>query len=448
MSTTPSLIPTHPDQNPKPQAVASADKHIRGIFILLCIISIIELYSASSREVAGSSLGVMGPIVRHLIMLAGGVGIVVYCSKRHYTDFIPFTIVFGIASAVLMIYVMVAGDVINGARRSVRILGIGIYPAEMVKLSAVLVTALVMSLSQDTKRVGITRNGMIACVLIILFYSVLLVKQGLTNTLLLLTISVSMMIIGGVKWKHILAFAGLLLFCGGCLFFYLFATEFHCKWPSEAEIESWQNEKESERSVSDDESGSRLKTWILRFHRFGNERPKWEIEPTGKNRQEILSYMAQAHGGIHGVGPGNSREASRLPLAFSDYIYAIVIEELGLIGGVVVILLYLWLLGRAASITSRCTMMYPAIVVAGLASMIACQALFHIAIVSGVFPVSGQPLPLISKGGTSIFVTCIAFGIMLSISRTATQSGNKKQQINEETQSLPEQLRNENRMQL
>ena len=176
--------------------------------------------------------------------------------------------------------------------------------------------------------------------------------------------------------------------------------------------------------------------------------PKWDIPATGKNRQEILSYMAQAHGGIHGVGPGNSREASRLPLAFSDYIFAIIVEELGLIGGLVVLMLYLWLLGRASGIASHCNRTYPALVVIGMAVMIAFQALFHIAIVTGVFPVSGQPLPLLSKGGTSILVTAIAFGIMLSISRTATRQGGKKQDIRDEIEALPEQFGAENQMQL
>lgn len=158
--------------------------------------------------------------------------------------------------------------------------------------------------------------------------------------------------------------------------------------------------------------------------------------------------MAQANGGIHGVGPGNSREASRLPLAFSDYIYAIIVEELGLIGGIIVLILYLWLLGRAMGIASRCNRTYPALVVIGMAIMIVAQAIFHMAIVTGVGPVSGQPLPLLSKGGTSILVTSIAFGIMLSISRTANRQGGKRQDIRDEIDALPEQLGAENQMQL
>ncbi len=152
--------------------------------------------------------------------------------------------------------------------------------------------------------------------------------------------------------------------------------------------------------------------------------------------------MAQAHGGITGVGIGNSRECSRLPLAFSDYIFSIIIEEIGVIGGVFLLILYLWLLSRAAMIARRCHRVLPALLIIGMASMITFQALFHMAINTGVFPVSGQPLPLISKGGTSILVTSVAFGVMLSVSRTISNITNKKNK--DEGIALPSGLDAEN----
>ena len=144
------------------------------------------------------------------------------------------------------------------------------------------------------------------------------------------------------------------------------------------------------------------------------------------NSQEMFSIMAQAHGGWTGVGIGNSRECSRLPLAFSDYIFSIIVEEIGLIGGIFVIILYLWLLSRAAMIARRCHRVLPALLIIGMAAMITFQALFHMAINTGVFPVSGEPLPLISKGGTSILVTSVAIGVMLSVSRTISNISNPK----------------------
>lgn len=175
------------------------------------------------------------------------------------------------------------------------------------------------------------------------------------------------------------------------------------------------------------------------MERYGNDSiPKWEQKIVAENRQEMYSYMAQANGGIFGVMPGNSRETARLPLAFSDYIFAIVVEDIGLIGGLFLLVIYLSLLGRAGTIAARCDRAFPAMLVMGMAVMIVFQALFHMAITTGVFPVSGQPLPMISQGGTSMLVTSLAFGIMLSISRYASMAGRKKAQ--KAPQDLPEAL--------
>lgn len=432
----------------KPKALARGDKHIWGIIIALCIVSIVELYSASSREVAASAMGVMGPILRHLAMLCGGLGLLWYFSRKHYSYFAGFSICFAIASALMMGYVMFFGAEINGARRSLSFLGFGIFPAEFIKLSAVLMTALIMTLNQDPKGVGITKKGMLWCGALMLFFCGLLATQGLTNALLLVSITYAMMVIGGVKFMHLINFSLTLAVVGAVFFGTLYYVDIYL--PDKAMEEAKQTGNvEMIKKLEEEGQKSRIRTWIARIDRHGNDSvAKWELPATGDNRQEVLGYMAQAHGGVTGVGPGNSREAARLPLAFSDYIYAIVIEELGLIGGIAVLMLYLWLLGRAASIGSRCTVTYPALLVMGMAVFLSFQALCHMGIVSGVFPVSGQPLPLISKGGTSIVVTSIAFAIMLSVSRTATGKANKKQEIRDELDSLPEQLRDQNKMQL
>ena len=186
----------------------------------------------------------------------------------------------------------------------------------------------------------------------------------------------------------------------------------------------------------------RDKTWAARIDRWmGDSVPKYEQPINAQNRQEMYSYMAQANGGWHGVLPGNSRETARLPLAFSDYIFAIIVEDWGFLGAVGLLVLYLALLGRAGAIAYRCKRVFPALLVMGMAVMIVLQALFHMAIVSGVFPVSGQPLPMISKGGSSIICTSIAFGIMLSVSRYAVQknSGDSRQ-ASAELEDLPQEM--------
>lgn len=425
----------------KPKAIGKSDKHIWGIMLMLCVVSVIELYSASSREVASSSLGVIGPLLRHLVMLVGGLGITWFIARRHFSDFVVATLVFASVSVAMMVYVMFFGEYINGARRSLTILGIGLFPAEFLKLSAVLMIALIMAACQNQGETGISGKGVVYSGLVVVVFSGLLFTQGMTNTLLLVAISFSMLLIAGAKIKHLLMLALAFLVAGAVAIGVLYMVDVKAAQLTPAD--GAQTTELTHKKVS------RVETWIARILRHqDNSVPRWELPATGENRQEVLSYMAQAHGGVLGVGPGNSREAARLPLAFSDYIYAIVVEELGLAGGVFVLLLYLWLLGRAAGIVSRCNATYPALLVLGMAVMIAFQALFHMAIVTGVGPVSGQPLPLISKGGTSILVTCIAFGIMLSVSRTATHKNSKNQDKRDELDTLPEQMSGTNMMQL
>ncbi|MCH5245167.1 MAG: FtsW/RodA/SpoVE family cell cycle protein [Muribaculaceae bacterium] len=407
-----------------PAAVNNGDKHIWGIYLALCFISLVELYSASSREVAASSFGVLGPIIRHVGMLIGGFVIMWVISRRHYREVIPMTILLAAVSSAMMLYVMKYGEIVNGARRSFSVLGIPFQPAEFIKLSSVLIVALLMSRTQKRKSIGVRDSGVVWSAVFIGLFCAMLLPQGLTNTLLLMSISLGMMVIGGTPWKRIILVVGIYAIFAGAF------TAFKMK------------------PGNDDADVDRTGTWKARIERFFDPTPKYEQPFTAENRQEMYAYMAQAHGGVVGVMPGNSRETSRLPLAFSDFIYSIIIEDLGLVGGIAVLIIYLWLLGRASSIATKCSRAYPALLVIGMAVMIVMQALFHMAIVTGVVPVSGQPLPLISKGGTSILVTSIAFGIMLSVSRFAVRTGSKKQIIREEINALPEELSSENPTQL
>ncbi len=412
-----------------------ADKHIWAIYITLCIVSIIELYSASSREVA--SAGVYGPILRHFFTLFLGFLLVVGIQRISYKWFIPLTPLFALVSVALMVYVMFFGDIVNGARRSFNLIFVAILPAEFIKLSAVLVIALVMSRTQVKQ--GVTNAGVIISASAVILFGGLLFYQGLTNTILLMAISLSMMLIGGVQWKKFFL----------VILVYAIVAGFGLVLKNSGEDELAAVEPQVESVVQPAKKEvDRTGTWFARVERWaGDSIPKYDQPITAKNRQEMYGYMAQANGGVLGVFPGNSRETARLPLAFTDYIYAIIIEDMGLVGGIFVLVLYLWLLARAGSIASRCSRAFPALLVMGMAVMIAFQALFHMAIVSGVFPVSGQPLPLISKGGTSILTTSIAFGIMLSVSKYAVRNG-KRQDIRQEINSLPESVRAENPTQL
>ena len=410
------------------------DPWIWGIYIMLLIISIVESYSASSREIAAQ--GIYMPIIKQCIFLGLGAACVVGLQRVDYNrPAFLYAMIPGLAVITVfsLVYVMFFGEVINGARRAMTIVpGVTLQPAELAKLSIVTILSYIFAKSQ--KNQDISTNGLVGAALVVALYGGLMIRSGLTNTLLLIAISGSMLLIGGARFKKI----GILMVFFGIMFgFFVIIKNNNDK--KEEMFKDSQKEMQAEipagtdPGLAHDGAGevARTGTWKSRVHEWLNSDSLVYRPITAKNQQEMFSRMAQANGGIVRFGVGKSRECSRLPLAFSDYIYSIIVEEWGFVGGIFVMLLYLSLLGRAAMIVRRSKRVLPSLLVIGMASFITFQALFHMAINVGVFPVSGQPLPLISKGGTSIIVISVAFGVMLSVSRTIANYGNKKNKVEE-----------------
>ncbi len=414
------------------------DPWIWGIYIMLLLISIVESYSASSREIA--TQGIYMPIIKQCVFLGIGLACVLLLQRVDYNkpSFL-YAMVPGLAmfTVVTLVYVMFFGQTINGARRAMTLIPglLTLQPAELAKLSIVTLLSYIFAKSQ--KNHDISNAGMIVAACAVALYGALMIQSGLTNTLLLISISGSMLLIGGAKLKKI----GILMVFFGIMFGVFFIIKSSNDKKDEVLSEMQSNSSldgvvvVDEPAAGADDNHNRLRsgTWKNRVNEWLHRDSLVYRPITTKNQQEMFSRMAQAHGGLIGVGVGKSRECSRLPLAFSDYIYSIIVEELGFfLGGLLVLLLYLSLLGRAAMIVRRSKRVLPSLLVIGMASFITFQALFHMAINVGVFPVSGQPLPLISKGGTSIIVISIAFGVMLSVSRTIANYGNKKNNKAEE----------------
>lgn len=424
------------------------DPWIWGIYFTLIFLSIIESYSASSREVA--TAGVYMPIIKQVVFLLIGAGLLTLIYRTDYNNKTLLAIMIpglGLVTLVCLVYVRLFGEVVNGAQRAISLPGFTIQPAELAKLSIVTLLAYILARNQKNKDVKTT--GMVEAASVVAVFGFMLLQSGLTNTLLLMCISGSMMLIGGARLKRI----GYVLVAYAVLFGVFWVIKNHndnqeatLNGPGATSELIVQEGDTLGTTGGDKPVVNRQSTWKNRVRDWWHSDSLVYKPITSKNTQEMISRMAQAHGGITGVGLGNSRECSRLPLAFSDYIYSIIVEEMGLIGGVCVLILYLWLLARAAMIARRCRRVLPALLIIGMASMVAFQALFHMAINVGVFPVSGQPLPLISKGGTSIIVTSVAFGMMLSISRTIANQ-NSKNNKTEEAQ-LPDDLRAENPTQM
>ncbi len=437
-----------------------SDKYIWGIYIVLIVFSIIESYGASSFEVTSDNI--FGPLVRHLKTLGIGFLTAYLVSRINYRNIPILTPLFVIASIVIVFMVFCFGDVANNAVRSVSILGFQLQSSEFVKLSAVLVIAFVASKCQD-KYKKLSFKGVLIIASAVAIFGGMLITQGLTNTLLLMGISVAMMLLGGIRWRHLIGVLFVYLFLGGCLYgVHLLVSKhsedkssmsqqtamiqaLHNVDPTLAEAAITANNQAGIETGGKDGQGllRRSGTWEKRITSWLDTVPMYQQKITDDNRQEYFARMAQGTGGVIGHGPGNSSITSHLPLANIDYIYSVVVSDLGFVGGIALLVVYLSLLFRTGRIATKCRRAYPAMLIIGMSVFIVFPALFHMAINTGFFPVSGQPLPMISKGGTSILVTSLAFGIMLSVSRTAAMSAKKEENVAEKD-SLPEYLQAEN----
>lgn len=411
------------------------DPYIWGIYIMLLVISIIELFSASSTEVSGSNI--YGPLIRHGIFLLTGFGIVLWLQKTPYTLFNKFAWLLAILSLGLLLLSSFIGVEYNGAQRAIRIAGITIQPAEIVKLTVVCLLASILGKNQT--RGGVTNKGVITAAIVVVIFSACLWRNGLTNTILLMSVSICMMLIGGIQLRKFLMVMAVYGIAGAGLVAVKYMSPSATEYDEVVEnrelmAQAGNNGIVNQSGGGIDRTGTqkgRLKRHLEGVH------PNDPIDDI--NRQVMFAKFSQANGGLFGQGPGNSRESARLPLAFSDYIYSIIVEDTGFVGGALVLLLYLLLVARAGRIAYKCSRAFPAFLILGCAVMIVFQALVHMAIVTGLFPVSGQPLPFISKGGTSVLVMSAAIGIMLSVARFAAHTGDR-QHINAEKNALPEEL--------
>jgi cell division protein FtsW len=365
------------------------DKVVWIIFIILCFVSLIEVYSASST-LTYRSHNTTGPILRHAMFLLLGTVVVVFLHNFHYkhASIVGFITLF--IAIVLLILTPIIGVRVNDASRWIELFGVQFQPSEFAKLSMVILTAFILSKCQRSQEqlnmafwiiLGLTGG-----------FAVLIFSENLSTAILLCIVVYVLMFFGRVPWKKIVRLALLVLAVGGIFGLMLFVV------PKVEKIPRWE-------------------TWHNRMfeHQPGILEEGFEI---GKqNYQPSHAKMAIANGGLTGVFPGNSTQRDYLPQAYSDFIYAIIIEEMGWFGAILIPFLYLMLMYRGLRIAKRCTKIFPMLLVMGSTMMIGLQAFVNMLVAVGGFPVTGQPMPLISRGGTSTIITCIYFGIILSVSR-------------------------------
>ena len=414
--------------NKKIGNIFKGDKVIWMVFFFLCMISIVEVFSASSN-LTYKSQNYMGPIIYHSIMIMVGVVVAVVTLNvpcRYFKLMTPFLILLTI---VTLLWVLVGGESINGANRVISLLGFTFQPSEIAKGTMVLITAQILSAMQRDN--GADRKAFKWIMGILLPVVFFIGIENLSTAILLFGVIFLMMVIGRVPTSQILKLTGGLVALAVIGFALIMALG------SFGDEKTEQSDMAENITVtaSDGDDKSSIKSGGI-FHRFTTQRnrilkfidhkevppEKYDIE---NNYQVGHANIAIASSGIIGKGPGNSVERDYLPQAFSDFIYAIIIEETGIIGAAFVVLLYVILLYRAGRIASRCENNFPAFLIMGLSLLLVIQATFNMMVAVGLAPVTGQPLPLISKGGTSTIINCAYVGAILSVSRSAKMKDEK-----------------------
>ena len=402
--------------NKKIGNIFKGDKVIWMVFFFLCMISIVEVFSASSN-LTYKSQNYMGPIVFHTVTIILGAVVAVVTLNipcRYFKLMTPFLL---IITVVLLLWVLAAGERTGDASRWINIFGLTFQPSEIAKGTIVLATAQILSAMQRENGADKKAFKYILCIVVPI--ALLIMVENLSTAALLCSVVYLMMIIGRVPAFQLIKLAGVVIGLALVGLLLIMAVG------NDNNVSVYKAQTEQVASAPKEKSKiekllHRADTWKSRIKKFSNKEvitpDQYDLD---KDAQVAHANIAIVSSNIIGKGPGQSVERDFLSQAFSDFIFAIIIEELGIIGATGVVFLYIVLLYRTARIASRCENNFPAFLAMGLALLLVIQASFNMLVAVGIAPVTGQPLPLISKGGTSTIINCAYIGVILSVSRSA-----------------------------
>lgn len=375
------------------------------VFILLLMISVVEVYSASSTMSYGGKSSYWEPVMQHGSFWLIGL-VTAWFVSRVPCNYFKLGGTLGLLFALMLQLAALFSGKLNGAGRWIHLWGLTFQPSELTKMALVTYLAFIFSSLRNGKEVSSTGNKFAAFGAIASL--ALIVTENLSTAGLIFLIVLGMAFFVQVRAK-LLAIIFVIMVSVGAGGWIL--------------VHSIPEETLSEWRASENPITHRVPTWVARIT------DKHEI-PDNPKDYDITDNIQVTHARIavatsHGIGkgPGKSRQRDYLPQAYSDFIYAIIIEETGILGGLVVMFLYLLFMWRCRTIAERCKSLFPSYLVMGLSLMIVLQAMVNMAVAVGAMPVTGQPLPLISRGGSSILINCICVGMILSVSRTAKKTG-------------------------
>lgn len=367
---------------------AKGDRWIWIIVILLSVISALAVYSSTGTIAYRQGVGAESFLLKHMAMIFGGIGLMFISHKIDYRYYAGISKVLMVIAVPLLLYTLIFGSHINQASRWIAIPGTGFtfQTSDFAKLA--LITYLARTLSRKQENIKSAKQAFAPIMGSVCIVFVLIAPAGLSTALMLFGTSILLLLIGRISFKQIaiVCLAGAVLLTGVVLL------------------------------------STRRNTYFSRVESFMHP----EKADPDKSFQSDHAKIAIATGGFFGKGPGNSTERNYLPHPYSDFIFATIIEEYGMLGGLVLVAIYLFFLYRCIRIVTRAPKAFGALLAAGLSFSLTIQAFANMAVAVGLGPVTGVPLPLVSMGGTSILFTSVAFGIILSVSRNIDEKENEK----------------------
>ncbi len=374
------------------------DKTIWAIIAVLAIFSFLPVYSASTNLVYVAGKGsTLGYLLKHAILLLLGFVIVYTTHRIPYRYFSGLSVLMLPVVILLLVYTLTQGTVIDGANASrwisIPFIGIGFQTSTLA--AVVLMIYVARYLARNKEKEITFKESFLYMWLPVGFVLALILPANFSTTAITFVMVVILAFLGGYPLKFIASILGV-----GILSLALFIL--------------------TAKAFPDAMKNSRINTWSSRIENFASGESE-------DNYQAQKAKIAIASGEIYGKGPGKSVQKNFLPQSSSDFIYAIIGEEFGLIGAISIIIFFLGLLFRLVIIATKSTTIFGTLLCLGVGLPIIFQAMINMGVAVGLFPVTGQPLPLISTGGTSIWMTCFAIGIVLSVSASDKEVAVKKQ---------------------
>ncbi|MFN8252164.1 MAG: FtsW/RodA/SpoVE family cell cycle protein [Ferruginibacter sp.] len=388
------------------------DRVIWGIVVILTLVSLLVVYSSTGSLAYKYSKSTESYLFKQFAFIVLGLLLIYFAHRVNYTIYAKVAKILFLVSIPLMIYTLFFGAKINEGSRWIKlpIINMTMQTSDLAKLALFMYLSLLLSRKQNV--IKDFKKGFIPVITPVAIICVLIAPANLSTALLVGATSFLLMFIGRVSTKHILLSAGIAAI--PVMFLLLLAVTTYNKQTHKADMPA----------ILD---AGRVKTWVSRIQTFIYSDKN--DEQNDKTYQINQAKIAIANGGWMGRGPGNSEARNFLPHSYSDFIYAIIIEEYGFLGAAFMVFIYLLFLFRCIRLYQKCPYAFGAFLALALSFTLVIQALANMGVAVNVFPNTGVTLPLVSMGGSSFLFTCLSIGIILSVARNVEQLEGKNQPV-------------------